>query len=420
MAHFSSFDELEKLTPVAVIDGQIPVCDAQILMAYPFFSLSKTPRLKPIDYKSRRVMVQVDVGGTHGLATIWDADILIWAASQIVHGLNANRPTSRRIHARAYDILVFLGRGRSKLCYQRLRDSLDRLMATRVTTSYGPLAVDGVYAFNWLDGWREKKDEANRAAGLEIFLSDWFFKITSQPQACLSIDRKYFKLTSGLERWLYLLVRKHGGRQENGWSFDLDYLHRKSGCLTPEIAFIRDVRNIARRGRLLDYDLTVTRSDRGKWRLSFRIAGCEQPVNSAVLTGDRTIVLSGVRRSSYQVTKPPVTHWKKPNPGSRKLFSKINSKSYSDGDVDKALERLSQRLDPMAFGQEMGGNSPPPGPSLSAPSDLPPKQNLIRMQRPYRLLDDDKEAVASTPKNRKLILDELSARKKIPLPGETS
>ena len=70
MAHFSSFDELENLTPVAVIDGQIPICDAQILMAYPFFSLSKTPRLKPIDYKSRRVMVQVDVGGVHGLATI--------------------------------------------------------------------------------------------------------------------------------------------------------------------------------------------------------------------------------------------------------------------------------------------------------------------------------------------------------------
>ena len=49
----------------------------------------------------------------------------------------------------------------------------------------------------------------------------------------LTIDRAYFDLTGGLERWLYRLVRKHGGRQEGGWSFDLKYLHAKSGSLSP-------------------------------------------------------------------------------------------------------------------------------------------------------------------------------------------
>jgi plasmid replication initiation protein len=33
----------------------------------------------------------------------------------------------------------------------------------------------------------------------------------------LSIDRAYFGLTGGLERWLYRLVRKHGGRQSTGY-----------------------------------------------------------------------------------------------------------------------------------------------------------------------------------------------------------
>ena len=34
----------------------------------------------------------------------------------------------------------------------------------------------------------------------------------------LTIDPAYFALTGGLERWLYRLVRKHGGKQKNGWS----------------------------------------------------------------------------------------------------------------------------------------------------------------------------------------------------------
>lgn len=58
----------------------------QLLMAHPFFSLSKTPRLTPIDYASGTATILVEATGTHGIATIWDADILIWAASQIMGG----------------------------------------------------------------------------------------------------------------------------------------------------------------------------------------------------------------------------------------------------------------------------------------------------------------------------------------------
>src|SRR3546814_18760914 len=38
----------------------------------------------------------------------------------------------------------------------------------------------------------------------------------------------YFRLTGGIERWLYRLVRKHGGRQAGGWQFDFANLNRKS------------------------------------------------------------------------------------------------------------------------------------------------------------------------------------------------
>ncbi len=415
-----SSEELEKLTPVSVINGAIPVCQAQILMSYPFFSLAKSPRVKPIDYSSRKAMVEVAVDGASAIATIWDADILIWAASQLVQAQNTHQPTSRRLQARPYDILGFLGRGRSKLYYDRLRDGLDRLKDTRVTTTLGPEAIEGLYSFRWIDGWREARDRAERAAGLEIYLSEWFYRISCQPQACLTIEPEYFKLTGGLERWLYLLARKHGGRQENGWSFDLDYLHRKSGSLTPQTTFIRDVRNIAVRGRLLDYDLSITHNDAGKGQLSFRFSGCGHPGNSVVLTGDRTIVLSGRRRSFYQVAKSPITHWKKANPGSPKIYSKIDSKRYYGDVLDKALERVAQRRDPKAFGSEIGERVPSQRPSSPAPSVQPIKSNLIKTLPPIRLVED---AVASRPvpsRDRKAVLNELLARKKIPLPGETS
>jgi plasmid replication initiation protein len=420
MSLSTSFDELEKLTAVAVINGSVPVCQAQILMSYPFFSLAKAPRLKPIDYSSHKAMVHVAADGASTIPTIWDADILIWAASQVVHGQNTRQPTSRRIKARPYDILCFLGRGRSKRNYDRLRNALDRLKGARITTSLGPEKIEGPYTFSWIDGWREARDRADRAAGLEIYLSDWFYKLTNQPQACLNLDSGYFRLTGGLERWLYLLARKHGGRQETGWSFDLDYLHRKSGSLTPRVTFIRDVRNIAKRGRLLDYDLAITRNDMGKGQLSFRYSGCGQPVNSIVLMGDSTIVPSGRERSCYQVAKSPIRSWKKTNPGSPKIYSKIYSKKDYGAALDNALERLAQRRGSKAFGSGMGESAPSLRPSLPTPSQQPHKPNLINRFQPFKLFEAEVSAPLPRSTDRKIVLNELLARKKIPLPGEAS
>jgi plasmid replication initiation protein len=85
----------------------------------------------------------------------------------------------------------------------------------------------------------------------------------------LTIDRAYFELTGGLERWLYRLVRKHGGRQEGGWSFDLKHLHAKSGSLSPLKHFAYDLHEIVRRERLPGYRLVISRDPRGAERLTF-------------------------------------------------------------------------------------------------------------------------------------------------------
>ena len=85
----------------------------------------------------------------------------------------------------------------------------------------------------------------------------------------LTIDRAYFSLTGGLERWLYRLVRKHGGWQEGGWSFDFAHLHAKSGALSPIKHFAFDLRDIVRRQPLPNYRLAVERGPLGAERLAF-------------------------------------------------------------------------------------------------------------------------------------------------------
>src|SRR3712207_5564391 len=60
----------------------LPLRDQREMMERPFFSLAKRKRLKPINYQSRDgIFVRVSANPEFGMATIWDADVLIWAAS---------------------------------------------------------------------------------------------------------------------------------------------------------------------------------------------------------------------------------------------------------------------------------------------------------------------------------------------------
>ena len=262
----SSSDPLQLFKP---LPGPIAVRDAQDLMTYPFFSLAKSKRVVPIDFRTGPISIRVEAVPEHGMATIWDADVLIWAASQIVEACDAGLKTSRLMAATRYDILTFVGRGTSARDYDHLRAALDRLQSTTVMTSIRQLTERRRQRFSWINEWKETADPHGRPLGLELIFPDWFYAGVLDEALVLTIDRAYFDLTGGIERWLYRLVRKHGGRQEGGWSFDFKYLHAKSGSLSPLKHFAYDLREIVRRERLPGYRLVIERSLRGSERLSF-------------------------------------------------------------------------------------------------------------------------------------------------------
>ena len=260
-------------TPLArfrALPGDFAPRDAQDLMAWPFFSLAKSRRTRPIDFRSGGVTVRVEGTAEHGIATIWDADVLIWAASQWMQARDAGLPTSRRIVTTPYEILRFVGRGTSLRDYQRLRAAFDRLQSTSVATSIRESTGRRLHRFSWLNEWKERADRGGRPLGVELILPDWFYAGVVKHALVLTIDPAYFRLSGGIERWLYRLVRKHGGSQRAGWRFDFRHLHAKSGSQMDYADFALWLRRIAKRQPLPGYMLHVERDRMANETLLFR------------------------------------------------------------------------------------------------------------------------------------------------------
>ena len=317
--------EREQLTLFrALPHGDMALRDAQDLMAYPFFSLAKTPRIVPIRFEAGAVSLTVEGVPEHGIATIWDADVLIWAASQIVQARDEGRPTSRLMAATPYEILRFAQRATGRTEYLGLRASLDRLQSTTVLTSIRQ-AGKRMHRFSWINEWQEHVRPDGRSDGIELILPDWFYSGVMDDALVLTLDPTYFRLTGGIERWLYRLVRKHGGRQRNGWRFDMRYLHLKSGSLQRYRDFALHLRGLVLRQALPGYWLAIEWAGRTEW-LAFRpdpgapgqgdlsTAPVEEAVDSAGTgSGDH-------RRGSREIAgaaigKSPAQNLPKPAPG---------------------------------------------------------------------------------------------------------
>lgn len=310
-------------------------------MAYPFFSLSKSHRIAPIDFVAGSVSIRVEAVPDHGMATIWDADILIWAASQIVEARDKGLRTSRLMAATPYEILNFIGRGVSLRDYQRLKAALDRLQSTTVATSIRQLTEGRRHRFSWINEWQERTDRYGKPAGLELIVPDWFYRAVLDDALVLTIDRTYFDLTGGLDRWLYRIVRKHGGHQRNGWRFDFRHLHQKSGSLSPFKRFAFELRDIIRRQPLPGYTLFLEAEIGGRNLLAFEPSPpCGQSVDSLVLSGTRRVVLSGTGGSCYREPQTGITYDNKTQNPALNLESNQESNSEERArDVENIADR---------------------------------------------------------------------------------
>ncbi len=256
--------------------ADLPLRDQREMMERPFFSLAKNKRLKPIDYTAPdgKLWVHVSANPDYGMATIWDADILIYCASQLAdmarRGIN---DVPRTLNIMPYDLLRSIGRPTTGRAYELLGQALDRLVATTIKTNIRadagrePASGRGrrEATFSWLDGWTQLVDErTERSRGMTLELSNWFWEGVMMKGGVLGIDRAYFDITGGRERWLYRVARKHaGGAGEGGFAISMPVLFEKSGAEGQYRRFKFELLKLAEKNALPGYALAIEEDRRG-------------------------------------------------------------------------------------------------------------------------------------------------------------
>ncbi|MEK0085308.1 replication initiator protein A [Benzoatithermus flavus] len=268
-----------------------PIKDDRALMEFPFFSLQKAPRMKPLVYDDGKIKVEVRPGDK-GIATIWDKDVLIYLASIINDRLERGLPVEKTIRFNAHNLLQVTGRGSGKRAYELLLDAMFRLRSTTIVTTIEADEIKERRGFGWIETFRviERRNKAGKKvmAACEITLNDWMFRAIVKDRRVLTINPAYFNLTMGLERRLYELARKHCGYQDR-WMIALPRLIEKCGSVLEPRFFKLQLRRVVEEDALPDYHIALRcdapeggmsgteRTEARRWASNERIVVCFWP-----------------------------------------------------------------------------------------------------------------------------------------------
>ena len=228
-------------------------------MEHPVFSLSTRPDLRILSYAHNGAEITV-TPSVKGLATIHDKDILIYCISQLMAAMNAGRAIGRTLTLKAHDLLVATNRETSGDAYRRLKEALERLAGTRITTNIATGGIEATRGFGLIDAWEIlRHTRAGRMISVSVTLSDWLFRAV-MAKSVLTLSRDYFRLRKPLERRVYEIARKHCGRQAE-WRISVAVLHKKSGSNSPVRVFRAMLREMIAADALPDYHLAEEPGD---------------------------------------------------------------------------------------------------------------------------------------------------------------
>ena len=235
--------------------ADLPLRDQRETMERPFFSLAKRKRLKPIEYVSPDGGIYVDVfpNPEFGMATIWDADILIWAASTLNNMKKTGRnDLPRTLNFQPYDLLKTIGRDTGGPGIPAAARRARPPAGDHHQDQYPAQGRKKERQFSWIESWTDLVDEkTGQSQGMSLTVSEWFYEGILMDGGLLAIDPAYFTITGGRERWLYRVARKHaGGGGPDGFAISLPTLFEKSGAEGTYRRFKFEVQAIVRSQRI--------------------------------------------------------------------------------------------------------------------------------------------------------------------------
>lgn len=224
-------------------------------MEHPFFSL-KSGDTKARIYKNGNVTVII-TPNLHGLATIFDKDIWIYAISKLQESINNNQIISRTVTFTPYDFFITTHRSTSGMSYIDLKKSLSRLSGTRVQTNIIYSKDDKkTIDFGLIDKWelvKKKRGQVNIGM-IEITLPDWLYQRIKKTKV-LKINPHYFRIRKAIYRRLYEIAKKHCGNQDE-FIISFKKLYLKSGSIAHLNKFKFNIRQLEKTNDLPDYVIT--------------------------------------------------------------------------------------------------------------------------------------------------------------------
>lgn len=257
-------------------------------MSTNWFSLAKTKRTQPIIHKSGDSYIQIDGSAVHGLATIYDQDILIYIISNLQERKNNGETLTDFITLSVPDYFYFIGKRYkpSVNAYADFTKALIRLFSTKITTNIESIRTDprdGLVKDTKAQGFSfllqydfsitellGRSSEYFSRREYKVQIPRFIFNAVKYDNQTLKLNPDYFKLTSATERFLYLYARKSAGIQSSGWTESIENIHRKSGALSSVSKFLHALKPALQRGSILDYKVTATAAPRGTPQLHFQ------------------------------------------------------------------------------------------------------------------------------------------------------
>ena len=251
-----------------------PLRDNRDVMEYPFLSIQKGRR-KPITFTSSdgRVYLEITAPEKHGIATIWDWDLMIYLVAHVNDALENGQQVSPWVIFPPFDALRYMKKGTGGRQYKELVETIRRLSGTQTTTSIRMTDTQGEEGnFRWIENYRIPKKykaneflrnlddgEADAGRPWAVKLPEWIFNAVVSRKGILAVHPDYFSLTGGLERWLYRLARKAVPEKDNfpGIKFRMETLHKRSGSTRPLRKFAHDLRKIEERQPLPEYSIHI-------------------------------------------------------------------------------------------------------------------------------------------------------------------
>jgi plasmid replication initiation protein len=212
-----------------VVHDPRDIRDVMELMEVPFVALSKN-RTAPIIYVSPdgKSKVKISCHREHYLASIYDWDIILFVSSKLQEFINSEKDIPpRTLIIPRHELLKAISKHDGKTNRRQIEESLARLQLTGIETTIHNEDYRYRGGFGFLDSWgyTERKDVKE----FRITLSEWLYAVTCSKGSLLKVHPEYFKITSGLKRFLYRTARKHVGTQNPSWEFSIERLYEKSG-----------------------------------------------------------------------------------------------------------------------------------------------------------------------------------------------